>query len=168
MEVSIDKECARILALRHPAASDLRLVISVSKVTNDLERIGDEAAKVAQQTLELSDGDHSEQGYIEVRHIGEQVRLMVREALDSFARFDADAALQVAKKDKDVDREYGSALRELVTFMMEDPRYITRVLNVLWSLRALERIGDHARNIAEHVIYLVKGRDVRHLPLGEL
>ncbi|MBV1881527.1 MAG: phosphate signaling complex protein PhoU [Pseudomonadales bacterium] len=162
MEISIDEECARILALRQPAASDLRLVIAVSKATTDLERIGDEAAKVALQAIELTEQGESPKGYIEIRHIGESVRKMVGDALDAFARFDGDAALQVVKSDKNVDREYGTAMRELVTFMMEDPRSISRVLNIMWALRSLERIGDHARNIAEYVIYLTHGKDIRH------
>jgi phosphate transport system protein len=103
-----------------------------------------------------------------VRHIGDQVRKMVQEALDAFARFDADLALSVVQYDKTVDREYKTALRELVTFMMEDPRSISRVLNVIWALRSLERIGDHARNIAELVIYLVRGTDVKHMGLTRM
>ena len=103
-----------------------------------------------------------------MRHIGDQVRSMVRDALDSFARFDADLALSVAQYYKTIDREYKTALRELVTYMMEDPRSISRVLNVIWVLRSLERIGDHARNISELVIYLVRGTDVRHLGLKRM
>jgi len=166
MERSIDEECIRILARRQPAASDLRLIISISKSVIDLERIGDEATKIAKRAILLSEEGESPRGYVEVRHIGEQVRKMVQEALDSFARFDADLALSVAQYDKTVDREYKSALRELVTYMMEDPRSIARVLNVIWALRSLERIGDHARNIAELVIYLVRGTDVRHTGLA--
>lgn len=162
MEVYIDEECARILARRQPAASDLRLVLVVSKVTRDLERIGDEAEKVARHALELGAQGVSPRGYVEIRHIGGQVSRMVHDALDAFARFDIGQALKVMRTDESVDLEYSSAMRELITFMMEDPRAITRVLNIIWSLRALERIGDHARNIAEHVIYLVKGKDVRH------
>ncbi|MDV7212773.1 phosphate uptake regulator, PhoU [Azotobacter beijerinckii] len=166
MERSIDEECIRILARRQPAASDLRLIISISKSVIDLERIGDEATKIAKRAILLSEEGESPRGYVEVRHIGEQVRKMVQEALDAFARFDADLALSVAQYDKTVDREYKSALRELVTYMMEDPRSISRVLNVIWALRSLERIGDHARNIAELVIYLVHGTDVRHTGLA--
>ena len=163
MEVSIDQECSRILARRQPAASDLRLVLACTKAATDLERIGDEASKIARFAIKLSEQGESPRGYIESRHIGNHVRQMVRDALDAFARFDADQALAVVKEDKSVDREYKSATRELVTYMMEDPRSITRVLNIMWVLRSLERIGDHARNIAEYVIYLVKGTDVRHI-----
>src|SRR5450830_389687 len=107
-------------------------------------------------------------GYVEVRHIGDQVRNMVRDALDAFARFDAELALSVAQYDKIIDREYKTALRELATYMMEDPRSISRVLSIIWVLRSLERIGDHARNISELVIYLVRGTDVRHMGLKRM
>ncbi|MDE1461681.1 phosphate signaling complex protein PhoU [Spartinivicinus poritis] len=168
MELTIDEECARILARRQPAASDLRLVIACSKMSTDLERIGDEAAKIAGHAIELTEEGEAPKGYIETRHIGARVRRMVQESLTAFARFDTEMALRVAQEDKSVDLEYQSAMRELVTFMMEDPRSITRVLNIMWVLRSLERIGDHARNIAEHVIYLVKGTDVRHIGLKRM
>lgn len=168
METNIDEECLRILARRQPAASDLRLIISISKSVIDLERIGDEASKIAKRAIELSENGEAPRGYVEVRHIGDQVRKMVQEALDAFARFDADLALSVAQYDKTVDREYKTALRELVTYMMEDPRAIGRVLSIIWVLRSLERIGDHARNIAELVIYLVRGTDVRHMGLARM
>ena len=162
MEIAIDEDCSRILARRQPAASDLRLVLAVIKAIRDLERIGDESSKIAKMAIKLSEEGESPRGYVEVRHIGERVARMVHMALDSFARYDIESALAVAREDESVDVEYGSAMREMVTFMMEDPRSITRVLNIMWALRALERIGDHAKNIAEHVIYLVKGTDVRH------
>lgn len=168
MEVSIDEECTRILARRQPAASDLRLVIAISKAVIDLERIGDEAGKIATQAIQLSESGESPRGYKEIRHIGNHVGFMVRDALDAFARFDVDMALAVAKEDKLVDEEYGTAVRSIITFMMEDPRSISQMINVIWALRSLERIGDHARNIAEHVIYLVKGRDVRHFGIKEM
>lgn len=165
MELDIDEDCTRILARRHPAASDLRFIIAVSRAVTDLERMGDEAAKVAQHTLELADSGSGPQGYVELRHIGQAVKLMVQHALDAFARLDADSALEVMQQDKAVDLEYGTAIRTLITNMMEDPRSISRALNIMWSLRSLERIGDHARNVAESVIYLVKGKDVRHKKL---
>ncbi|SEK27007.1 phosphate transport system protein [Atopomonas hussainii] len=169
MERNIDEECVRILARRQPAASDLRLIISISKSVIDLERIGDEASKIAKRAIELSEGaSDNSKGYVEIRHIGDKVRKMVQEALDAFARFDAQLALTVAQQDKAVDQEYKSALRELMTYMMEDPRSISRVLSVIWVLRSLERIGDHARNIAELVIYLVQGTDVRHIGLTRM
>lgn len=168
MERYIDEDCMRILARRQPAASDLRLIISISKSVIDLERIGDEATKIAKRAIALCEEGEAPRGYVEIRHIGDQVRTMVRDSLDAFARFDANLALAVAQHDKTVDREYKTALREMVTFMMEDPRSISRVLNVIWVLRSLERIGDHARNIAELVIYLVRGTDVRHLGLKRM
>ena len=168
MERDIDEACLRILARRQPAASDLRLVISISKSVIDLERIGDEASKIARRAIELCEEGSAPRGYVEVRHIGDQVRRMVRDALDAFARFDAELALSVAQYDKTVDREYKTALREQATYMMEDPRSISRVLSIIWALRSLERIGDHARNIAELVIYLVRGTDVRHMGLKRM
>jgi phosphate transport system protein len=168
MEVNIDKETTQILAKRNPAASDLRFIISVTRTVNELERIGDEATKVAKQAIELADDGSGPQGYVELRHIGEKVRQMVQQSLDAFARLDADAALSVMHQDKAVDLEYGTAIRTLVSKMMEDPRTISRALNVMWALRSLERIGDHARNVAESVIYLVKGKDVRHKKLEKV
>lgn len=167
-EISIDEECTRILARRQPAASDLRMVLAVAKIVRDLERIGDESAKIAKMAIILSEQDNSPRGYVEIRHIGSHVCNMVRDSLTAFARYDAELALAVAREDKEVDKEYSSAMREMITFMMEDPRTISRVLNILWALRSLERIGDHARNIAEQVIYLVKGKDARHLSLPEM
>jgi len=168
LEVSIDEDCALILARRHPAARDLRLVLSIIKITTDLERIGDEADKMASQAINLSEEGKAPHGYVEIRHIGKLVLRMLSEALDCFVRQDVDLALKVAQDDKAVDLEYGSALRAMMTFMMEDPRSIARVMSIMWSLRALERIGDHARNIAEHVIYLVQGDDVRHMGLKKM
>ena len=168
MEVDIDEECSRILARRQPAASDLRLVLAVTKVTTDLERIGDEAAKIARQTIRLSESSSSPSDHVEIQHIGNYVLSMLQKALDAFARLDVEVAVEVVKADKTVDKEYRSAMRSLVTFMMEDPRVIGSVLNEMWALKSLERVGDHTSNIAEHVIYLVRGLDVRHVELDEL
>ena len=162
MEMRIDDECATILARRQPAASDLRLVVTAIKVITDIERIGDEAAKIARQGIRLAEENVSPSNYIEIRHIGAHVAAMLRKALDAFARLDMDLAIEVIKEDDDVDKEYGSAMRSLVTFMMEDQRNIGAILNEMWALRSLERIGDHASNIGEHVVYLVRGLDVRH------
>lgn len=168
MEMSIDEQCATILARRQPAASDLRLIVAIIKVNTDLERIGDEAAKVALQAMRLSEAGHSPSSFMGIRHIGTCVAEMLRRALDAFARLDAEAAVEVVRSDRVVDQEYGNALRSLMTFMMEDPRAIGSIINEMWALRSLERIGDHASNIAEHVIYLVRGMDVRHGRLEEL
>jgi len=162
METRIDEELVRILARRQPAASDLRMIIAISKSLTDLERIGDEAAKIARYAQALCEEGESPRGYMETRHIGNQVRLMIHDTLDAFARLDVEQAFKVMQADSEIDLEYKTATRALMTYMMEDPRYISRVLNVLWVLRGLERIGDHARNISEQLIYLVKGADVRH------
>lgn len=161
-EVALDDLCIRIIARRQPTASDLRLVISISKATRDLERMGDEAKKIAQMAIALTEKDGTPTGLSELRNLGRSVQQMVNDTLTAFARYDVHSALQVARDDKAIDREYDTAIREVITHMMEDPRNISRSMNVIWSLRALERIGDHAGNIAEHVIYLVKGTDVRH------
>ncbi|WP_027858360.1 phosphate signaling complex protein PhoU [Marinobacterium jannaschii] len=168
MELMIDEQCTMIIARRQPAASDLRLIISVSKAVSDLERMGDEASRICRHAIELADAGDSQRGYQEVRHIGNLVRAMVKDVLTAFARNDTELAYRVAKKDKEVDQEYRSAMRSLVTYMMEDPRAISSVLNVTWVLRSLERIGDHARNMAEHLIYLVSGTDVRHSSLKQI
>jgi len=168
MEIKIDEECNLILARRQPAASDLRLVLTIIKTVRDLERIGDESSKIARMAIKLAEqGDYPE-GIVEFRHLGDRVARMVNLTLDAFARYDAKSALEIAHDDLVVDNEYGSAMRSLITYMMEDPRSISRMLNLLWALRALERIGDHAKNISEHVIYLVKGMDVRHAPLANI
>lgn len=168
MEMSIDDECARILARRQPAASDLRLVLAISRVVADLERMGDESGKIALHAMGLADSGGETRGFIEIRHLGAHVGKMVHEALDAFARMDVEQAVRVVQEDKMVDLEYGSALREMMSVMMEDPRSIRRILDVIWALRSLERIGDHARNIAQHVVYLVKGKDVRHADVNEM
>jgi phosphate transport system protein len=168
MEMAIDDECATIIARRQPTASDLRLIIAIIKVNRDLERIGDEASKVAKQAIRISEDGKSPSNFVEIKHIGAMVADMLRQALDAFARLDVDQAVAVVKRDDDVDKEYGSAMRSLITFMVEDPRNIGVILNEMWALRSLERIGDHACNIAEHVVYLVRGLDVRHGRLNQL
>lgn len=167
-ETEIDEALTLILARRHPAAIDLRMVIAMSKANTDLERIGDEASKIARIAQNLCEEGGAPRGYMETRHIGNQVRVMIHDALDAFARLDVDQALRVLLADADIDREYQSATRTLMTYMMEDPRHISQVINVMWVLRSLERIGDHARNISEQVIYMVKGLDVRHTSVKEI
>jgi phosphate transport system protein len=168
MEMQIDEECALILARRHPAASDLRMVLAITRALHDLERMGDEATKIAEHAIRLIEHGEMPRCVVEIRHLGNHVCAMMRDALDCFARLDLDQAVRVAQEDKSVDMEYGTAMRTLVTYMMEDARSISAVLNIMWSLRSLERIGDHALNISEHVVYMVKGQDVRHLGLTEL
>jgi phosphate transport system protein len=162
MEVDIDEACILIIARRQPAASDLRLVMMVTKAVNDLERIGDEAKKIANHAVILVEQGDSSEGYTEVRHLGQSVSRMLANALDAFARFDVDAAMRTLEEDKQIDLDYKTALRELVTYMMEDPRSISRVINVLWVIRSLERIGDHAKNLCEQIVFVVKGKDIRH------
>jgi phosphate transport system protein len=162
MEVDIDEACILIIARRQPAASDLRLVMMVTKAVNDLERIGDEAKKIANHAVILAEQGGTSEGYTEVRHLGQSVSSMLANALDAFARFDVDAAMRTLEEDKQIDLDYKTALRELVTYMMEDPRSITRVINILWVIRSLERIGDHAKNLCEQIVFVVKGKDIRH------
>ena len=163
MEVDIDEACILIIARRQPAASDLRLVMMVTKAVNDLERIGDEAKKIANHALILAgESGSSKKGYTEVRHLGQSVMSMLSNALDAFARFDVDAAMRTIEEDKQIDQEYKTALRELATYMMEDPRSISRVINILWVVRSLERIGDYAKNLCEQIVFVVNGKDIRH------
>jgi phosphate transport system protein len=162
MEVDIDEACILIIARRQPAASDLRFVMMVTKAVNDLERIGDEAKKIANHAIILSEQDSLSQGYNEVRHLGSSVSAMLANALDAFARFDVKAAMNTLEEDAQIDLDYKTALRELVTYMMEDPRSISRAINILWVVRSLERIGDHAKNLCEQIVYVVKGKDIRH------
>jgi phosphate transport system protein len=162
MEVSIDDECSRVLATRGPTASDLRLIVAVIKTITDLERIGDETEKLGHTAARLASIDRPADRYREIKHLGDLVAAMVHDALDAFARLDTEAALAVARRDRVVDEEYDAIQRQCITFMMEDPRSIRRALDVLWVSRALERIGDHAKNICEYVVYMVLGRDIRH------
>lgn len=161
MEVQIDEACTRIIAKRQPAASDLRLVLAIIKTITDLERIGDEAERIANVALESF--DKAQQEFLfSVESMGRKATAMLTDVLDAFARMDAEAAFKVHKIDKKLDKEYEAVTRQLMTYMMEDPRSIPKVMDVIWSVRSLERIGDRCKNIAEYVIYFVKGKDVRH------
>ena len=162
LEVSIDEECGRILATRAPAASDLRLIVAIIKTITDLERIGDEAEKIGFLASKLAAMDRPPDSYRELKNLGTHVSHMLRDAMNAFARLNVNDALDTVKQDERVDEEYEVIVRQCITFMMEDPRSIKRVMNVTWAARALERIGDHAKNICEYVIYMVHGRDVRH------
>lgn len=168
LEMAIDQECMQILALRQPAAFDLRLLITVIKVINELERVGDLAERIAEMAIQLSNADNKRDQYYELEHMAELVQEMLHGALDVFARMNIEDVTTITGLDENVDREYGSIIRQLITRMMEDPRNITRMLDVLWIARSLERIGDHACNICEHLVYMVKGEDVRHLTQEEL
>lgn len=162
MEIDIDEECLKILARRQPAASDLRLVITIIKTINDLERIGDLAEKLGRFELELIDEGSTSTEYAKLEHLGSLVIRMLNSSLNAFARMDPDSALKTIKKDDKVNAEYESLMRQLITRMMEDPRNIQNVLRVTWCARALERMGDHSRNICEYVLFLVHGEDFRH------
>ncbi len=162
LEVGIDEECSRILATRAPTARDLRLIVAIIKTITDLERIGDEAEKIGFLASKLAAMDRPADSYRELKSMGQHVSHMVRDAMNAFARLDVDAALETVREDELADEEYEAIARQCITFMMEDPRSIKRVMNVTWAARSLERIGDHAKNICEYVIYMVHGRDVRH------
>jgi phosphate transport system protein len=165
MEVSIDEECSRILATRAPAAGDLRMVVATIKTITDLERIGDECERIGNIAARLAKVERPMDRYREVKHLGRTVQLMVHNMLDACARLDSTLALATARNDRIVDEEYESIQRQCITFMMEDPRTIRRALEVMWVVRSLERIGDHAKNICEYIIYMVHGKDIRHTSL---
>jgi phosphate transport system protein len=167
-ERSIDEECSRILATRGPTASDLRLIITILKTITDLERIGDEGEKIAAIASRLAVRERPDDRYRELRNLGEIVIAMVHDTLDAFARLDTELALEVVRRDRIVDDEYEAIHRQNITFMMEDPRSIRRALDVMWVVRSMERIGDHAKNICEYLIFLVHGKDVRHTRLEEI
>jgi phosphate transport system protein len=168
MEVEIDEECVQILARRQPAASDLRLIVAIIKTITDLERIGDLAEKLGQFELELIDEGSTSTEYAKLEHLGDRVSKMLNRALNAFARMDDEEAIKTIKKDKKINAEYDSLMRQLITRMMEDPRNIQNALRVTWCARSLERMGDHARNICEYVLFLVHGKDVRHIDFNDL
>jgi phosphate transport system protein len=168
MEVEIDETCTNILARRSPAASDLRLIITIIKTITDLERIGDEAEKMAVSAKTVVESKISERQYQELKSLGKSVIAMLKQTLDALARMDVDEALEAMKADEEVNNEFENLSRLLVLKMMEDPRVIKDALSINYSARALERIGDHSKNICEYLVYLVKGKDVRHISYDEI
>ena len=169
LEVSIDEDCNHIIARRQPTASDLRMVMMVVKTITDLERIGDEAAKIARMAKLIHQAERlSLPRFSEVKYMGDMVLDMLRKALDGFARLDASKAVEIARQDQAVDEQFRLNLRHLITYMMEDPRTISVFIDILFVIKAIERMGDHAKNMSEYVIYMVKGKDVRHTSLEEI
>ena len=166
MEISIDEECTRIIAKRQPTASDLRLILMISKAVTDLERMGDVADKLARMVINNTSRSHPP--LVSLESMGRQAIKMLHDALDAFARMDVEAAIQLYHDDDKIDRQYESIIRELMTYMMEDPRTIPQVLEVLWAARSLERIGDRCQHIRDYIIYCVKGKDVRHTKISDL
>jgi phosphate transport system protein len=168
-EVAIDGACNHIVVKRQPAAGDLRLIMAISKIVTDLERIGDEAEKIARMAKSIHEHSaHHAHRFPGVRHAAQIGVKMLRQALDAFARLDAVSAAEVLKEDSALDDEFRSVLRQLITHMMEDPRTISTALEMIWVAKAVERIGDHAKNVAEQVIYIVKGTDVRHTSFADI
>lgn len=162
-EVEIDEDCAHIIARRQPAAGDLRMVLGSAKTVTDLERIGDEASKIARMAKQVYErGSATAPRVADVSYSAARAVSMLRKALDAYARLDSRLAQEIIREDDTVDNEFRAILRQLITFMMEDPRTISNSLDIVWIAKAIERIGDHAKNIAEYVIYIVEGTDVRH------
>ncbi len=162
-EIDIDEACAQIIARRQPTAGDLRTVLSIAKTVTDLERMGDEAKKIARTARQLLDrGPLQVPRLADVTHAAEVALAQLRKALDAYARLDARAAQELIREDVLLDNEFRAIMRQLVTYMMEDPRTISTAIDIVWIAKAIERIGDHAKNIAEHVVYIVDGTDIRH------
>ena len=168
LEVDIDEECTRIVARRQPAATDLRLIMTISKIITELERIGDEAKRVAKMSSKDMDGVLEDEVRAELTHMGDLVRAMLRQVLDAFARTDVDTAVQVVKADSKVDKKYKKIVKQLIKRMSNDPEAIPAVMKIMWAVRSLERLGDRCQNISEHIIYMVLGMDVRHIKLDDV
>ena len=163
MEVALDGDVSQLIVRRQPAAGDLRMIFAITKTVTDLERMGDEAQKIARMAKSIHQrGGLPAPPLVEVRHAADAAISMLRRTLDCFARLDPEAAEQVIRDDAGIDSEFRAILRQLITYMMEDPRTISTSLEIVWVAKAIERIGDHAKNMAEYVIYIVKGTDVRH------
>jgi phosphate transport system protein len=169
MEVKIDELCCQIIARRQPTAGDLRMIMTVINTITDLERIGDEAAKIARMAKLIYAADRMHvPRFVEIKHIAVIAIDMLNKALDAFARLDPNASAQIVRQDEQVDEEFRSIIRQLITFMMEDPRKISTAIEILFAAKAIERIGDHAKNMSEYVVYMVKGKDVRHITADEI
>jgi phosphate transport system protein len=169
LEVQVDEDCSHIIARRQPAARDLRMIMMMVKTITDLERIGDEATKIARTAQRIYEQDRMyKPRFNEIKSMVGLVREMLRTSLDSFARLDVSQTVEVAKQDEQVDEQFRAAMRQLITFMLEDPRTISMSLEVLFVAKAIERIGDHAKNISEYVVYMVKGKDIRHTSLEDI
>jgi phosphate transport system protein len=169
LEVQVDEDCSHIIVRRQPTASDLRMVLMMIKTITDLERIGDEAAKIARFSQKSIETDRMwTPRFAEISSMSNLAREMLHMALDAFARSDATKVLEIAQMDQELDEHYQMTLRHLITFMLEDPRTISMSLEVLFIAKAIERIGDHAKNISEYVVYMVKGKDVRHISIDEM
>ena len=169
LEVALDEECSMIIARRQPTARDLRMLLTVIKTITDLERIGDEASKVARMAKLIYEADRLvAPRFTEIKHMTSIVLDMLRKALDGFARLEVSNATQIARLDESVDEEYRMVLRHLVTYMMEDPRSISMFIEIIFAAKAIERMGDHAKNMSEYVVYMVKGKDVRHTSVEEI
>jgi phosphate transport system protein len=168
MEVAIDGDCSQVIVKRQPAANDLRLILAITKTVTDLERMGDEAQKIARMAKSMHEREMPGARVVDINHAAEVALSMLRRALDAFARLDVGAAARVIQEDAAIDSEFRSILRQLITYMMEDPRTISTALEIVWVAKALERMGDHAKNMAEQVIYIVRGTDVRHTDPSKL
>ena len=169
LEIAIDEDCNHIIARRQPAAGDLRMVMTVVKLITDLERIGDEADKIARMAKMIHTSERLYTPRLaDINHVANLALDMLRKALDAFARLDTTAAVALLRQDEHVDEAYRAILRQLLTFMMEDPRTISASLEILFIAKAIERIGDHSKNMAEYIIYLVKGKDVRHVSVEQV
>jgi len=168
LEVDLDESCSHIIARRQPAAGDLRLLITVIKTITDLERIGDEAEKIARMAKLIHSAGRLHMPRMDLSNVADRALAMLRQSLDAFARLDVSEAMAVVRQDSAVDDQFRAIMRQLITFMMEDPRTITRSLEILFIAKAIERIGDHSKNMAEYVIYMAKGRDVRHVSIDEM
>ncbi len=168
MEKHIDQQCIQILARRQPTASDLRLVMAIIKTVNDLERVGDEAEQIAKMAIRLVSRDRPRGNYREIESMAGHVRAMIRDALNGFARLEPEVAIALKRQDVKVDAEYEAILRQYYSYLVEEPRNTSRVLDSIWVSRSLERIGDHAKNIGEYIVYMVEGKDIRRASVEEI